>query len=544
MKPRRSDSGAADAQLSSLAGAIDRALFYSYRDNAKVIFMMVCPNEPTDAERLRQLAPQLAQREIEAVVFTDSRHKEKYNDLAASGRVLAFNEDTAERPAAGLTSNGPKPSTASPTESGSEADDNRELVVTARSVDDLLARLSFDSNKSDVDSAIGLIGRYRRRTLPERYRWIEDFGGSRESEDTVALGLNWLARHQDKAGRWSRECLTDGEHRKCEEGPLCRGPGQMASMAHTGLAVLAFQAGGNFDFATQKYSEAVRKGLDWICWNQRPDGMLIDPNEDNPQDHSAIYEHGIATFALCEACAVAKAAGVKPQPRYLAAARRAVDYIVKVQRNDGGWRYTFAPTEPSDTSVTGWQVLALKSAKEAGIEFPQSVLDGAERFFRACELGGGRWRYGEGPTPTEAPTGIGMLFHLLVLDQPDMELLKLSSKHLAQHAEARWRSSALKWQKLKESKPDGKISVSRPDFYLWYNCTLAMFHAGGDDWQRWNNVVREVLIGSQNKDTKLCTRGSWDPTSHWGSRGGRIYSTALAVLSLQVYYRYETQKKH
>jgi hypothetical protein len=76
----------------------------------------------------------------------------------------------------------------------------------------------------------------------------------------------------------------------------------------------------------------------------------------------------------------------------------------------------------------------------------------------------------------------------------------------------------------------------RPDYYLWYNGTLAMFHAGGDDWKRWNRVVRDRVISLQKHEG--CERGSWPPDSRWGGSGGRIYTTALAVLTLEVYYRF------
>jgi hypothetical protein len=80
-----------------------------------------------------------------------------------------------------------------------------------------------------------------------------------------------------------------------------------------------------------------------------------------------------------------------------------------------------------------------------------------------------------------------------------------------------------------------------PDYYLWYNCTLAMFQAGGEPWDRWNPIVRDTIINLQRHDG--CARGSWDPSSKWGRTGGRIYTTALAVLTLEVYYRYASHQE-
>lgn len=540
---------APDAQLNSLAGAIDRALFFSYRDNAAVIFMMISPNQPAAPDRLRQLSDQLLQRKIEAVIFTEPAFKQHYADLGKAGRVIAFNEDTGPNVAATSPASSPSDTSANTTPNnvktpqtvGNANTESRELVVTVRNVDDLLSRFSFDSSKQGVDSAISLIGRYRRRTLPERYRWIEEFGGTHASEDAVALALEWLARHQDKDGRWSKECLVEGDHRQCEKGPLCSGPGEMVSMAHTGLAVLALQAGGHFDFLQQKYSGHVRKGLDWIVSHQGTRGQLSDPTGNN-LSHNPMYEHGIAAFAVCEACAVAKAAGRKPHPRYLNAAKKAVEYIVHAQRNDGGWRYSIAPTDSSDTSVTGWQVLALQSAREAGIPFSEDVITNASRFFISCENENGRTGYEDRRVVTESTTGIGMLFQQLVLEQPESNFVKQGALYMASYAERRWTRAAQRWKKLQQTSPKGRIPNDDADFYMWYNCSLAMFHAGGEPWKRWNNVVRDVLIGTQNKDSQTCLRGSWDSRSKWGSRGGRIYSTAMAALTLQVYYRYEAER--
>lgn len=523
-----------DRQLDSLAAALDRALFFSYREDASVIFMMISPNDPKNANRLKGLARQLQARKIETIIFADPTHQDSFADLAKNGRLISLTE-SAEPPAA-LTNTTPRKT--------DPKSSPREFVATVRNVDDLLSRFSFDSTKSDVESAIGLIGRYRRRTLPERYKWIEEFGGNRQSEDAVALGLNWLARHQATDGHWGKGCLQNGPHRRCRPGTLCPGPGdQQHAMALTGLATLAFQAGGQFDFNEQKYSQTVRRGLDWMVQHQRSNGLLIDPTHRQFNDASGImYEHGIATFALCEACAVAKAASLQPHPRYLNAARRAVNIIVNGQGMDGGWRYSFLPNAQGDSSVSGWQVLALKSAREAGIQFPATVISRATSFFRGQETNNGRTMYAGENVDTEATTGIGMLFHQLILEKPDAPLVTTAARYLTGFASQRWGVHANNWRQLDKSSPKGRITISNADYYMWYNCTLAMFHVGGDEWKAWNPVIRDVLIGLQDKDQNACLCGSWDTDSKWGF-AGRIYTTSLAVLTLEVYYRYEAQKQ-
>jgi hypothetical protein len=109
-----------------------------------------------------------------------------------------------------------------------------------------------------------------------------------------------------------------------------------------------------------------------------------------------------------------------------------------------------------------------------------------------------------------------------MLDEPDCEQVKTGAEYLANFAETTWK--------------DKELRKNTRDYYLWYNCTLAMFQVGGEPWRRWNNVVRDTLIELQRQDG--CAKGSWDTNSKWGVTGGRVYTTALATLILEVYYRY------
>jgi len=63
-----------------------------------------------------------------------------------------------------------------------------------------------------------------------------------------------------------------------------------------------------------------------------------------------------------------------------------------------------------------------------------------------------------------------------------------------------------------------------------------MYHTQNEHWPEWNAAIQKQLIDRQQTDGPLA--GSWDPDSTWGSYGGRIYSTAIGALSLEVYYRY------
>jgi hypothetical protein len=369
--------------------------------------------------------------------------------------------------------------------------------------------------------------------LYSKKQWIGGFGGNEASEAAVRLGLDWLARHQADDGHWGPDCLHLAPAGCCRGPEPCPGGGSEHRIAQTGLAILAFQAAGHYDFNGNEYSARVRRGLDWLLVNQRADGRLVDPQQG--ERSCTLYEHGIAAFALADACEMANSSGEEPADRYRQAAQRAVQFIEYAQHNDGGWRYTDERELASDTSVSGWQVLAMKAAKRAGIvEVGQPCVAAVEAFFKRCEIGAsGRTGYMPGQVLSDATTGVGMLVHEFILEQPDSPLVRSGAKYLADVAEHSWKGQVLHQR---------RFAAHSGDFYTWYNCTLAMFQAGGEPWKRWNDVLRDHLVALQYREPESCANGSWDPDGRWSPQGGRVYSTALAVLTLEVYYRYKSRQ--
>ena len=150
------------------------------------------------------------------------------------------------------------------------------------------------------------------RQNQERQQWIGAYGATAASEAAVRRGLDWLARHQAADGHWGPDVLHEQPGGRCKPGDACPGGGSEHRVALTGLAVLAFQAGGNYDFNSRQYSECVRHGLDWLLAHQRPDGCFLDPDHGTRQCN--MYEHGIATFALADACEMAVSLKTEPFP--------------------------------------------------------------------------------------------------------------------------------------------------------------------------------------------------------------------------------------
>ncbi|MGH7139273.1 MAG: hypothetical protein ACREHD_26300, partial [Pirellulales bacterium] len=285
---------------------------------------------------------------------------------------------------------------------------------------------------------------YAARSKPKTAEWLAERGGTVESQQAVEDGLNWLARHQGNDGHWGADCLgallgTDPSSR-CNKNNPCDGTGQPYEIAKTGLALLAFQAAGHYYFNGQKYSGQVAKGLDYFVQEQASDGSIVGSQNPAPEqiklgekfDQSFMYEHAIGTFALCEACAVAVAEGQQPDPRYQTAAQRAVSFIENVQHDDGGWRYSVDAREQSDCSVSGWVMLALKTAGEAKVDvstktisrmmdfFAAHYVDGRTYYMRPQKKGAGNEQtVGSGDAPaygsgtnfktTDAMTSVGMM---------------------------------------------------------------------------------------------------------------------------------------
>lgn len=336
-----------------------------------------------------------------------------------------------------------------------------------------------------------------------RKAMVGGFGGTRQSERAVAAALNWLARHQSPNGSWS---LKD-YNRQCTD-PTCTGPGTAkADAGATALGLLPFLAAGQTHRTKGPYQQTIYRGLYWLMQNQKADGNLA------AGAGSPMYSHGLATITLCEAYGLSKDDVIRR------AATAAIRFIENAQHpRTGGWRYN--PGEEGDTSVVGWQVMALKSAQMAGLSVSPRAFEGAKTWLKSCSKGnyGGNFCYQPESPATPTMTSVGLLCWQYMGAKPDEPMMQEGLATLLRHM------------------PDNKAR----DMYYWYYATQVLHNVPGPDWDKWNRQMRRVLIETQCKDG--CAAGSWDPDKptrdRWGDAGGRLYVTSLAALTLEVYYRY------
>lgn len=342
---------------------------------------------------------------------------------------------------------------------------------------------------------------------------LDRFGGGGETELAVSEGLAWLARHQDSNGSWD----PAGYQRHCREGAPCRGAGFAEfRVGATALALLAFLGAGVDDEREHPYRATVRNGLEFLRRSQEDDGCF------GREGKKYMYNHAIATFCMVEAYQFCE------DPKYRACAERALRYSAMTQQPGGGWDYTSMQTLRNDLSITGWQVMAMHAAREAGIALPGEMERRTRQYLSEAVLPTGASIYadrgiGAGRQGISI-AAVGLLSRLYMGWSPRSSELRRAAERIIQEPPDRERSIA--WERYYQST------------YYWYYATLALFHMGGERWDAWNTLLRRELIPLQHQEGER--RGSWDADPNWlGAEGGRVAATAFNVLTFEVYYRYK-----
>jgi hypothetical protein len=335
-------------------------------------------------------------------------------------------------------------------------------------------------------------GGFGGRDPKSRARLVSQRGGTPQSEDAVSRGLAWLAAHQREDGSW-RFNHHDGP---C--GGLCANPGSAGSTtAATGLALLPFLGAGETIEGSQ-YRDTVSKGLYYLTGR-----MIVTPQGGDLQE-GTMYAQGIATVALCEAYAMTRDESLRSP------AQAAVDFICRAQHDQGGWRYY--PGQPGDTTVYGWQIMALKSARLAELRVPEAVWTKARQFLDTVQVDEGAGYGYQKPERLPGPTAIGLLARMYDGWPQADPRLAAGVNYLS------------------------KLGPSRTDVYYDYYATQVLHHYEGPAWDAWNAELRERLIATQSR--RGHEHGSWYFRDQHGEVGGRLYTTAMCVMILEVYYRH------
>ena len=327
-------------------------------------------------------------------------------------------------------------------------------------------------------------------------------GGTRSSEKAVKAGLEWLARHQYPDGSWNFD------HTRSECNGQCKDPASRyfkARAAATGLALLCYMGAGHTQ-EDGRYKRVVTRGI-YALGNM----YKLDKNGASFWDpEGRMYSHGIATMAICEAYALTG------EPALREPAQAAINYTCYAQDpRGGGWRYS--PRQKGDTSVVGWQIGALKSGYLSNLSVPPQVVQRAGNFLDSMNNDdGSRYFYDENRADGHAAcTAIGALCRMYMGVKKEEPGIKNAVEYLSERG------------------------PSKSDVYYNYYAAQALFHYTGGKgpmWKKWNEKMREQLVSTQA--TEGHEAGSWAPVgSGHAANAGRVFTTAMSTMTLEVYYR-------
>lgn len=368
----------------------------------------------------------------------------------------------------------------------------------------------FLADKGDFSAMVGPPGQVGKgdsiggRTVVGRAKKAMAGGGNNESEAAVERALKWIASVQAKDGGWNFD--TKGINPAVTE----PGSADKARSGATAMALLPFLAAGYTHKDKSQYQQVVYKGLDFLTTNYNKKYSNAQAGTYSWfEDQGTMYSHGLAAMTMCEAYGMTKDKALMPY------AQGGVNFITASQDPaGGGWRY--APRQPGDTSVVGWQVMAMKSGAMSYLTVNPNTIKGAINFLNlVSDEKDYRATYGyTGPGKGPAQTAIGLLCRMHLGWKKDHQGLQNGVQFLS------------------------KMGPNKTNFYYNYYATQVLYQWGDEEFKKWNDVMRDQMIKTQS--TKGADAGSWHAGAkgHAEERGGRLYCTSLGCMILEVYYRY------
>jgi len=364
-----------------------------------------------------------------------------------------------------------------------------------------------------------------RSSQKEKVRRSTMFGGGEKTLDAMEKALAWLAAHQYADGSWRYMGLVHapkpGEKAVPKADVADDAAGKAAALslhnrnanAITAISVLAF-LGAGYSETSGKFRKNVSQAIKFL--NRSVKAKIKKP----------LFERGYGSALVLMALAEASIFGSSPTTK--ANADAIAKMFMDMYEGERGWGYS-GPGD--DFSVSGWIALGLKSAKQAGLpSMNDKVTKGFYKTYGKWvtkmtnpETGLGSYR--EGKNGSSSMSYVGMFQkQFLGFPKQDPFLLKASEvaiKHIPQ----------LFLEK-------GSLS----EYQIYYG-TLAAFQQQGELWKKWNLAMKKTLVTRQQPGDPEKLGGSWDPSDkHVGEHGGRVMSTAIYCLCLEVYFRYSLIK--
>ncbi len=298
------------------------------------------------------------------------------------------------------------------------------------------------------------------------------------TQTSINNGLEWLAKHQHKNGSFGSGTLFP------------------QNVAVTSLCGMSFLSAGN-TLQRGKYAKNVRMAVDYVLSRCQANGYIID---EESKSHGPMYGHGFATMFLAEVHGMTNRKNKVLRNKL----SKAVKLIIASQNKKGGWRYDPEPKN-EDISVTVCQIMALRAARNCGISVPKETIDRCTKYVKLCQTTDGGFRY-------QLARGAESMF-----PRSAAGLVALYSAGIYKGREI---DRGLKY--LVKNKPRG-YHLSSHYHYGHYYAAQAMWHAGGDYWQRWYPVIRDEMMKQQQADGRWISRTICDE-----------YSTAMSLFVLQM----------
>ena len=376
---------------------------------------------------------------------------------------------------------------------------------------DLTSEIFAASAEPTESTAVGSTNEVESRTGDSKKRLLSKYGGSEESEEAVERALKWIVDHQLPDGGWSFDHrIGPGKHRTSPD------PGELkeARSGATAMALLPLLGNGQTHLEG-KYKKNVRAGLEYLMARGTPNSNTGSVSYMEPG--GTMYSHGLVSIVFAESFAMTKDSMLAPF------AQGTIWFMEEAQDPvGGGWRYRVR--EAGDTSAVGWQVMAIKSAKLSGIKIKKKTFKLVDKFLKNVSADyGARYGYKDPPAgkrTNRACTAIGLLCRMYGGWPKDHAGLSAGVDY------------------LEKAGPSADQNVEKVDMYYNYYATQVMKQYGGEPWKKWNAEMRDYLVDKQSKEG--ATAGSWmfNRKNHSSEKGGRLYCTAMATMTLEVYYRY------